>query len=290
MKTTNEKKDMYAIINNMILDKLQQGMPPWKQTWNSFGPARNYLSGKPYRGINALILGNSGFEYPLFMTFLQAKELGGCIKKGSESIPVIYYKKLQIEKDEDVKSIPFLRYYNVFNIDCVEGIRFKLPTRYQNDPIDRCESIVAGMINKPAIEHGGDEPHYNAMEDKVKIPARGNFTNSEEYYATLFHELSHSSGHRSRLNRESLIKPSLYGSREYCREELIAEIATCFLCGEAGIGNNVIDNSASYIKFWQDRLVHILKDDNKAFVRASAQAQKATDYILNRVGELTLQE
>ncbi|MEX2231253.1 MAG: ArdC-like ssDNA-binding domain-containing protein, partial [Cyclobacteriaceae bacterium] len=212
MKTTHEKKDMYAIINNMILDKLQQGMPPWKQTWNSFGPARNYLSGKPYRGINAMILVNSGFEYPLFMTFLQAKELGGCIKKGSESIPVIYYKKLLIENGEDVKSIPFLRYYNVFNIDCVEGIRFKLPAKYQNDPIDGCERIVAEMTNKPAIQHGGDEPHYNPKLDRVTIPERSNFTTSDEFYATLYHELSHSTGHESRLHRESLIQPSPYGS------------------------------------------------------------------------------
>lgn len=285
MKTTHEKKDMYQVINSMILDKLKQGTAPWKQTWNSFGPARNYVSGKPYRGINALILGNAGFEYPLFMTFLQAKELGGHIRKGSESIPVIYYKKLQIENGEEVKSIPFLRYYSVFNIACVEGADLKLPTKYRNSPIEYCEDIVSGMSNKPAIVHRGDEPHYNAKEDRVEIPVRSNFTTSEEYYATLFHELSHSTGHESRLNRESLVKPSPYGSREYCEEELIAEIATCFLCGEAGIENSTLDNSASYIKVWHDRLVRILKEDNRIFVRASAQAQKATDYILSRVEE-----
>lgn len=87
------------------------------------------------------------------------------------------------------------------------------------------------------------------------------------------------------MNRESLLKAAPYGSREYCREELVAEIATCFLCGEAGIESRTVDNSASYIQFWNDRLVHILKDDNKAFVRASAQAQKAADYILNRIEE-----
>lgn len=290
MKTTHEKKDMYAIINNMILAKLQQGTLPWKQTWNSFGPARNYVSGKPYRGINALILANSGFEYPLFVTFLQAKELGGYVRKGSESIPVVYYKKLLIGDGDDVKSIPFLRYYSVFNIDCVEGVTFRLPAKYANDPVDHCERIVSGMINKPAIAHGGDEPHYNVKEDTIKIPHRDNFAGSDEYYATLFHELVHSTGHESRLNRESLIKPAPYGSREYCKEELIAEIATCFLCGEAGIESNILDNSASYIRFWNDRLVHILKEDNKAFVRASAQAQKAADYILNRIEEPVLHD
>jgi antirestriction protein ArdC len=290
MKTTSEKKDMYAVINNMIIEKLQNGKMPWKQTWNNYGPARNYVSKKAYRGINALILNNTEFEYPLFLTFLQVKELGGHIKKGSKSIPVIYWKTLQFEKDDEIKKIPFLRYYNVFNIECVDCVKFKLPTKYVNDAIENCESIVGNMPSRPVIEHGGDQPYYNWKEDKVKVPHRDNFTTSDEYYATLFHEVSHSTGHESRLNRETCMKPAVYGSRDYCKEELVAEIATCFLCGEAGITNSTIDNSAAYIGFWLERLTHLLREDNKAFVKASAQAQKATDFILNRVEELILQE
>jgi antirestriction protein ArdC len=290
MKTTTERKDMYAIINNMILEKLQKGKMPWRQTWNDYGPARNYASKKPYRGINSLILNNTEHEYPLFLTFLQVKELGGCIKKGSKSIEVIYWKTLQFENEDEIKRIPFLRYYNVFNIDCVEGIKLKLPTKYVNDPIECCENIINDMPCKPIIEHGGDQPYYNWKEDKVKVPHRENFILSDEYYATLFHELSHSTGHESRLNRDTCMKPAIYGSRDYCKEELVAEIATCFLCGEAGIANKVIDNSAAYIQFWNERLTHMLREDNKAFVRASAMAQKATDFILNRLEELVPQE
>jgi antirestriction protein ArdC len=110
MKTTSERKNMYEVINNMIMDKLQNGKMPWKQTWSNFGPARNYISKKPYRGINALILNNTEYEYPLFLTFLQVKELGGYIKKGSKSSEVIYWKTLEFENDENVKRIPFLRY------------------------------------------------------------------------------------------------------------------------------------------------------------------------------------
>jgi antirestriction protein ArdC len=290
MKTTPEKKDMYAIINNMLMEKLQNGKAPWRQTWNDFGPARNYINKKPYRGINALILNNMEFEYPLYMTFLQSKELGGHIKKGSKSIEVIYWKTLEFENDEKITRIPFLRYYNVFNVECIDGITVKLPTRYVNNPIDQCETIITEMPSKPIIEHGGNKPYYNWKEDKVKVPQRDNFILSDEYYATLFHELAHSTGHESRLNRETCMKPSPYGSRDYCKEELIAEIATCFLCGEAGITNNVVDNSSAYIQFWLERLTHLLREDDKAFVRASALAQKATDFIMNRVEEPALQD
>jgi antirestriction protein ArdC len=263
---------------------------PWKQTWNNYGPARNYVSKKAYRGINALILSNTEYEYPLFLSFLQTKELGGYIRKGSKSLEVIYWKTLEFENDDKIKRIPFLRYYNVFNVECVEGIKLKLPAKYINDSIECCESIVNEMPSKPVIDHGGDEPYYNWKEDRVKVPHRENFILSDEYYATLFHELAHSTGHVSRLNREECMKPSIYGSRDYCKEELVAEIATCFLCAEAGISNNTIDNSAAYIQFWIERLTHMLREDNKAFVRASTQAQKASDFILNKVEELTFQE
>lgn len=276
---------MYEVINSMIMEKLRNGKMPWKQTWSNFGPARNYVSKKPYRGINALTLNNTDFEYPLYMTFLQVKELGGHIKRGSKSIEVIYWGSLEFENDDHVKRIPFLRYYNVFIVDCIDGIELKLPERYVNDPIDACETIVKDMPSKPRIEHGGDEPHYNRREDKVKIPHRENFILSDEYYATLFHELAHSTGHESRLNREECMKSSVYGSRDYCKEELVAEIATCFLCGEARITNSIIDNSSAYIQFWLERLTYMLKEDNKAFVRASALAQKATDFVMNRIEE-----
>lgn len=121
MKTTSEKKNMYEVINTMILNKLENGKLPWKQTWSSFGPARNYVSKKSYRGINALILNNTDYDYPLYLTFLQVKEPGGYIKEGSKSIEVIYWKTLEFSEHDKVKRIPFLRYYYVFNIECVEG-------------------------------------------------------------------------------------------------------------------------------------------------------------------------
>lgn len=301
MKTKKEKTDVYEMINNMILEKLQQGTLPWKKTWNSFGPARNYVTNKPYRGLNALILGMIGanFDYPLFMTFNQAKQLGGFVKKGSKGFPVIFWKKLYYSEEtskrimpdelkdhdpDDVKVVPLLRYYKVFNIDSIEGVEFKLPGgNYVNNPIERCENIILDMPNRPALLKGGDQPKYNPVKDIVKVPDIRDFTSEAEFYAAFFHELAHSTGHSSRLNRETLTKPASFGSKIYCQEELVAEVASCFLCNEAGIMNDVIDNSAAYIKHWHERLTEILKEDKRFFIKASAEAQKAADYILNRL-------
>ncbi len=240
MKTIKDKTDVYEMINNMILEKLQQGTLPWKKTWNSFGPARNYVTNKPYRGFNALILGMIGanFDYPLFMTFNQVKQLGGFVKKASKGFPVIFWKKLYYSEEtskrimpdelkdhdpDDVKVIPLLRYYNVFNIDSIEGVEFKLPGgNYVSNPIERCENIILDMPNRPALIKGGDQPKYNPAKDVVKVPDIKDFTSEAEYYAALFHELGHATGHVSRLNRETLTKPAAFGSKIYCQEELVA--------------------------------------------------------------------
>ncbi len=306
MKTRKEQKDVYEMINNIILEKLQQGTMPWKKSWNTFGPARNYVTDKPYRGFNALLLGMMGasFNYPLFVTFNQIKQLGGNIKKGSKSLPVIYWKMLYYSSrtskaiiledlkkhdPDDINTIPLLRYYSVFNIDCAEGIEFKLPGgNYINNPVERCESIIQEMPNKPVVTFGGDQPCYNAVKDEVKIPDINNFTSEAEFYAALFHELSHSTGHQTRLNRETLSEPAFYASKNYCLEELVAEIASCFLCNEAGIMDETIENSASYINFWKTSLKEILKEDKRFFIKASSEAQKAADYILDRIEERNL--
>ncbi|HTF18291.1 MAG TPA: zincin-like metallopeptidase domain-containing protein [Chryseolinea sp.] len=296
MKTTQERKDVYSIINSMILEKLQQNMLPWKQPWNKFGPARNYVSGKAYRGINAMLLNHTQSEYPLFLTFNQVKDLGGHIKKGSKGNIVVFWKKLYYGNSgkidlrkireyapEDIKTIPFLRYYYVFNIDSIEGVEFEVPAKnLALQPLENCERIIEQMPNSPAIEHGGDQPSYNKVDDKIKVPHLSNFKSEEEYYATVFHELSHSTGHPSRLNRDM---SGNYGSKQYSFEELIAEAAACSLCNESGIADQIIDNSIAYIKAWLERLTFLVKEDDKFLVRAFAQAQRATDYILNRLPE-----
>lgn len=295
MKTT-ERKDVYGIINATIIEKLEQGVLPWNQTWNSFGPARNYISNKAYRGINAMLLNNTKSEYPLFITFNQVKDLGGTVRKGSKGNMVVFWKKLYYGKEgkidmrklcdhapEDVTTIPLLRYYYVFNIDCVEGVDFKLPEKnILLTPLESCERIITGMPKPPVVEHGGDEPSYNWGLDRISMPHLDNFQSTEEYYATFFHELAHSTGHPTRLNR-----PDKQARKEYSFEELIAETTACFLCNEAGIADKIIDNSASYIKHWLIIVKDIVKEDERFLVRAFAQAQFAADYILDITHEET---
>lgn len=289
------KTDLYERINEMILEKLRQGTAPWKMSWSSYGPARNYVSSKPYRGINALLLGCMNYEYPLFMTFNQIKNLGGTLKKGSKSLPVVYWKRLVYAADskgattevpekenEDVKIVPLLKYYNVFNIASVEGINFKLPAKtIVHDPVETCEKIIAGMPNPPVIRFTGNQPCYVPFVDEVRVPPMSRFDSAGEFYNTLYHELSHATGHASRLDRPTLTNAAQYGLESYSKEELVAEIAACFLCGQAGIDCQILDNSASYIGHWLEKLTSLLEENYKFFVQASGQAQKAADYILN---------
>lgn len=295
MKPSNKKADVYEIINNIILEKLEQGKLPWTARWTDFGPPRNYVSKKPYRGINNILLSNLGYEYPLYLTFKQAKDLGGRIRKGAKAVPVIYWKILKYDNSSNqenaasqdktsIKTIPLLRYYSVFNITDVEGITPKLPDRHiPNNPIETCEQIVSGMPNRPNLKHGGDQPYYNTQDDYVQMPTINNFDESERYYTTLFHELSHSTGHQSRLNRDGITKPTLFGSRAYSFEELVAEISACFLSNEAGIAYANFDNSVGYIQGWLANLIQTFKEDKSCFIKASAKAQQAADYILNRL-------
>ncbi len=293
--TASAKTDLYERINQLILEKLRQGTAPWKMSCSSYGPVRNYVSGKRYRGINALLLGCMDYEYPLFMTFNQVKTLGGTLKKGSKSIPVVYWKRLVYasengnsvvqdseKENDDVKVVPFLKYYNVFNIACVEGVDFKLPAKsIAHDPIESCERIISRMPTPPVIRYTGNQPCYIPALDEVRVPPISRFDSAGEFYNTLYHELSHATGHTSRLDRPTLTTPAKYGSEAYSKEELVAEIAACFLCGHAGIDCQILENSVSYIGHWLNKLTGLLEENHKFFVQASAQAQKAADYILN---------
>jgi len=166
--------------------------------------------------------------------------------------------------------IPMLRYYNVFNLEQTEGI-----------PIpEKAEQIIAGMPLKPDIYHGGNKACYSPSPDSIHLPSQHTFLYPEEYYCTAFHELIHSTGHTSRIGRKSILEPTYFGSHEYSKEELVAEMGAAFLCGYAGIEQKTIDNSAAYIQGW----LKVLKKDMTLLVHAAAQAQKGADYILNRKG------
>ncbi len=277
------RKDVYEIITSRILAALEQGTVPWHQPWTSQPPA-NLITRKPYRGVNVLLLGMQPVSSPWWATYRQVAELGGHVRKGEHGTPVVFWKwfdrgeeMADPEEGAPTQRPPILRYYTVFSADQCDGIAQHLPVGKSApvEPIAEAEAIVAGMPNLPHIEAG---PHaaYSPPRDVVIIPDRDRFVGAEAYHATLFHELAHSTGHPTRLNRPTLTESTNFGSEVYTKEELVAELAASFLCAQAGITNRTLDNSASYIGGWLKKL----SEDRLLVVHAAAAAQKAADYIL----------
>ena len=273
----------YERITGQIITLLEQGTVPWYKPWKaSTGWPRNLVTHKPYRGINVLLLHCMMYESPCWLTCRQANMLGGTVKKGEKACPVVFWKRLTVgEKDStEERQIPLLRYYSVFNLAQCEGLKNGQPPTPDSTASSpsKPEDIVANMPQKPAIKDGFTKAFYSLREDYVGMPAREQFSRNEEYHATLFHELVHSTSHESRLNRSTLAEQASYGSDPYCKEELIAEIGAAFLCGQAEISERMIDNSAAYVAEWLKRM----KDDKKLIVHAAAQAQRAADFVLGR--------
>lgn len=268
----------YERITERIVALLEQGTVPWHKPWKvTTGLPRNLVSGKPYRGINVFLLMAMSYESPHWLTFRQAIQLGGSVKKGEKACPVVFWKPLETDNDtENTKKIPLLRLYHVFNVSQCDGLN-GLPETVPMTSTKSAE-IVANMPEPPVIQHGMAHAFYSPREDMVGLPALERFEAEAAYYATLFHELVHSTGHENRLNRASITERNGFGSDPYCKEELIAELGSAFLCGFADIVDRTIDNSAAYLEGWLERL----KKDRTLIVSAAAQAQKAADFILGR--------
>ena len=273
---------VYEIITEKIIKQLESGVAPWRKPWTCQTPA-NLLTQKEYRGLNVFTLASQGFPSRFWLTYNQATKLGGRIRKGEKSSPVIFWnigdeQETTAQDGAKETSRPFLlRYYSVFNLSQTERIDVPaslLEDTRTNDPIEACEHIVTNMPDPPVFEQS-DKAWYSPSKDAVGIPARGLFLSSEEYYATQFHELAHSTGHAKRLHRENFDNPVSYGSESYSKEELIAEMTAAMLCGIAGVEQKTLENSAAYLKTWIARL----KSDSRLLVSAASQAQRAADFI-----------
>lgn len=274
---------VYDLITERIMTLLEKGTVPWRKPWKAqTGLPRNLVSRKVYRGINLWVLHAVNYESPFWLTFRQAHELGGSIRKGEKACPVVFWKQLEVEDKEsgETEKIPMLRFYYVFNLAQCDGLKnipamppVEIPLNAPTKP----EEIVAFMPKRPEIKHGMRKAFYSPTADIIAMPHRARFENEAGYYAVLFHELTHSTGHQSRLNRATLTESEGFGSNPYCKEELIAEMGAAFLCGHAGIADRTIENSAAYITGW----LEALQNDRKLIVQASAQAQKAADFILD---------
>ncbi len=282
-KNRGKSTDVYQLITDRIVAQLEKGQVPWRKSWSEAGLPQNLITKKPYRGLNVWLLASLGYTQNYFLTFKQAKQLGGSVIKGEKSCPVVFWKWVEYEdkESEEVKKVPFLRYYSVFNVEQCEGIpEDKIPKieTNQNNPIQACEQIVQNMPQRPPIKHQEQRAFYSPPIDFVNMPKMETFIDSESYYATLFHELVHSTGHENRLNRPEVTDFTFFGSHEYSKEELTAEIGACYLTNHAGIGEKHFDNNIAYIQGWLNKL----RNDKKFIVYASARAQNATDFILNK--------
>lgn len=266
--------NVYEIVNERIMALLAKGTAPWRMPWSPGATEpKNLVSGKGYRGINVLLLGTQGYVSPYWLTFKQALDRGGSVRKGEKGTPVTFFKS---GKDEDTKKGYFvLRYFTAFNVAQCDGIEAPATpgATHAHEKIEACEGIVKAYPGRPQIIEG-ERACYSSLTDTVTVPALARFAQCEEYYCTLFHELGHSTGAAHRLERDM---GNMFGSHAYSFEELIAEITAAFLCGRAGIDTATIENSAAYLASWHRKL----KSEPKWMVQAAGKASKAADYILN---------
>ena len=271
---------VYQIVTDRIIHLLEEGVCPWRRPWKAM-LAQNLVSHKPYQGINSLILNSLAYESPYWLTFKQAKEQGGNVKKGEHGTPIIFWRWLEKEREDGEKdTFPMLRYYTVFNVSQCEGLEGKTPEITVAREIVPCERVISSYGDGPAIHlDGGDKAFYQPSTDSVHMPKRESFESTESYYSVLFHELVHSTGHQKRLGRFESPDQFLFASTSYSKEELVAEMGASFLCGETGISSD-LSNAASYIQSW----LSVLRSpkNSKLIVEAAGKAQKAADYILDR--------
>jgi antirestriction protein ArdC len=282
------KADVYEIVTNKIIESLEKGTVPWHQPWTSIGGPRNLQSKRPYRGINAFLLGMLPYSSPFWTTYKGAAQNNAVVRKGEKGTLVVFWRILEVDDPQaksGKKKIPMLRYYTVFNVEQLDPLDpsqpIKLPKQEELDEFDAIEDaeqvlqdFLATDGNLKFIE-GGNRAVYRPTEDSATVPARKQFESAEGFYATTFHELGHATGHESRLGR---VKDwTLFGTDPYAKEELVAEMCSAMVCGTIGIDNKA-ESSAAYIASW----LKVLKDDKKFVVSAGAQAQKAADLILGR--------
>ena len=279
------KANVYDMVTNRIIAELEKGQIPWEKPWTGVKDGTyNRITKRPYSLLNQMLLQHTG-EYA---TFKQWQDLGGHVRKGEKSEIVVFWKIFESKEnnpdtgEKEIVKIPLLRYYNVFHISQVEGVEPLAPEQLNDEvePIEAGDKIITDYITREHlnfIECKSNKAYYSPSSDTVVVPLKEQFQLINEWYSTTFHELSHSSGHKSRLNRLQTNAIASFGSEEYSREELCAEISSATLMSIAGIETpKTFRNSTAYIQNW----LQVLRNDNKFIVSASSKAEKAVNYIL----------
>lgn len=276
MKANATKPDINQIITERLISALESGVAPWRKPWKD-GNANpsNLASGKKYNGINFFLLSCSPFGDSRWLTYKQAQGLGGNVRKGETGTPVVFWNWIEKEKNGKAEKIPFLKYYTVFNAEQCEGLPEAEKPESVIDfvPHEAAQSVIEKT--GASMNHGGGRAYYRPSADQITMPRPETFESVDAYYHTAFHELAHWTGHASRLNREGITASAAFGSAVYSREELIAEMASCFVAAQVGISPE-IDNSAAYLKGW----IAALRGDSKLAIKAASAANKAAAFIM----------
>lgn len=279
------KANVYDMVTTRIIAELEKGIIPWEKPWTGIrAGAYNRVSKKPYSMINQMLLKHSG-EYA---TFKQWQDLGGHIRQGEKSEIVCFWKIFESKEpnpdtgEKEIVKIPLLRYYNVFHISQVDGVEPLVPEQLNDEvePIEAGDKIITDYITREHlnfIECKSNKAYYSPTSDTVVVPLKEQYSMINEYYSTTFHELTHSTGHKNRLNRLQSGAVAAFGSENYSKEELVAEIGSASLMNMLGIETTkTFRNSTAYIQNW----LQVLRNDNKFIVSASSKAEKAVNYIL----------
>ncbi len=294
MKTRNNsdagsvvQRDLYQEVTDSILGALENGCAPWIKPWNSGSEQDipvNGWTGRAYRGINTLLLWIAqtapGYASAEWFTFKQARLAGGNVRKKEKATLVVLWKPLEVKDREApepdaTKTVMLMRHYHVFNREQLEGLPEAAPRPVSGkswDPVERAEEVV--RASKAEITYGGDRACYAPVVDQIRMPAKAAFKESGEFYSTQFHELTHWTGHQSRLAREY---GKRFGDSAYAREELVAEMGAAFLCSTVGIAGHL--QHLEYISSW----LSVLREDKRAVITAASHAQKASDWILQQL-------
>lgn len=276
--------NVYELVTQRIIEELEKGIIPWEKPWSGVkNGAYNRISKKPYSLLNQMLLKHKG-EY---MTYKQVTECGGHVRKGEKSEIVVFWKIIPIEEVAEngskvIKQLPLLRYYNVFHISQCEGIEpLKVDRNNDLEPIEEIESILNDYINRESIriEHSAsNEAYYSLGRDLIHLPLMEQFKDIAEYYSTYAHEATHSTMKENRCDRKQQF--ASFGSENYSKEELIAEIGSASLLNMLGIETvQSFRNSSAYIQNW----LQVLRNDTKFIISASSKAQKAIEFILGTV-------
>jgi antirestriction protein ArdC len=296
----SERTNLYDDVTSRIVAELEAGRVPWVQPWSKAGGSgpglpRNALTGRSYSGVNVLILWGAvigeGWPSQSWLTFRQAIEAGGCVRKSERGVTMVYAdrfvpegEKQRVERDGgDAKAVPFLKRFTVFNVAQCEGLRPGLAA----DPAPLAEREIVPVAERVIAASGvdfrigGNEAFYVPSHDFVQVPPQPAFFEQINYYRTCLHELTHATGHPSRLGRNLT---NAFGSKDYAREELVAEMGSAFLCASLGITPTV--RHADYLASW----LAVLREDNRAIFRAASAASKAADWLLARHAEAQAME